>query len=147
MDTFKNCIGASNESVMNVRVNNAEKNALAQSKIMIEKLKMDYANIQNEIENKLDLGMEQTTDLGSSLKNLNAESLLKDIYAKADSLAVLARQIKIRVSIHNVLFPDNKMTALTKDELDFLVNCFLDYRHFLTWNLNPHISPRNHDTI
>ena len=90
---------------------------------MIEKLKMDYANIQNEIENKLDLGMEQTTDLGSSLKNLNAESLLKDIYAKADSLAVLARQIKIRVSIHNVLFPDNKMTALTKDELDFLANC------------------------
>ena len=123
MDTFKNCIGASNESVMNVRMNNAEKNALAQSKIMIEKLKMDYANIQNEIENKLDLGMEQTTDLGSSLKNLNAESLLKDIYAKADSLAVLARQIKIRVSIHNVLFPDNKMTALTKDELDFLANC------------------------
>ena len=123
MDTFKNCIGASNESVMNVRVNNAEKNALAQSKIMIEKLKMDYANIQNEIENKLDLGMEQTTDLGSSLKNLNVESLLKDIYAKADSLAVLARQIKIRVSIHNVLFPDNKMTALTKDELDFLANC------------------------
>ena len=123
MDTFKNCIGASNESVMNVRVHNAEKNALAQSKIMIEKLKMDYANIQNEIENKLDLGMEQTTDLGSSLKNLNAESLLKDIYAKADSLAVLARQIKIRVSIHNVLFPDNKMTALTKDELDFLANC------------------------
>ena len=123
MDTFKNCIVASNESVMNVRVNNAEKNALAQSKIMIEKLKMDYANIQNEIENKLDLGMEQTTDLGSSLKNLNAESLLKDIYAKADSLAVLARQIKIRVSIHNVLFPDNKMTALTKDELDFLANC------------------------
>ena len=123
MDTFKNCIGASNESVMNVRVNNAEKNALAQSKIMIEKLKMDYANLQNEIENKLDLGMEQTTDLGSSLKNLNTESLLKDIYAKADSLAVLARQIKIRVSIHNVLFPDNKMTALTKDELDFLANC------------------------
>lgn len=123
MDTFKNCIGASNESVMNVRVNNAEKNALAQSKIMIEKLKMDYANIQNEIENKLDLGMEQTTDLGSSLKNLNTESLLTDIYAKADSLAVLARQIKIRVSIHNVLFPDNKMTALTKDELDFLANC------------------------
>ena len=123
MDTFKNCIGASNESVKNVRVNNAEKNALAQSKIMIEKLKMDYDNIQNEIENKLDLGMEQTTDLGSSLKNLNAESLLKDIYAKADSLAVLARQIKIRVSIHNVLFPDNKMTALTKDELDFLANC------------------------
>ena len=123
MDTFKNCIGASNESVMNVRVNNAEKNALAQSRIMIEKLKMDYANIQNEIENKLDLGMEQTTDLGSSLKNLNTESLLKDIYAKADSLAVLARQIKIRVSIHNVLFPDNKMTALTKDELDFLANC------------------------
>lgn len=123
MDTFKNCIGASNESVMNVRVNNAEKNALAQSKIMIEKLKMDYTNIQNEIENKLDLGMEQTTDLGSSLKNLNTESLLKDIYAKADSLAVLARQIKIRVSIHNVLFPDNKMTALTKDELDFLANC------------------------
>ena len=123
MDTFKNCIGASNESVMNVRVNNAEKNALAQSKIMIEKLKMDYANLQNEIENKLDLGMEQTTDLGASLKNLNTESLLTDIYTKADSLAVLARQIKIRVSIHNVLFPDNKMTALTKDELDFLANC------------------------
>ena len=41
MQTFKNCIGASNESVMNVRVSNAEKNALAQSKIMSEKRKME----------------------------------------------------------------------------------------------------------
>lgn len=123
MQTFKNCIGASNESVMNVRVSNAEKNALAQSKIMIEKLKIDYANLQNEIENKLDLGMEHTTDLGASLKNLNTENLFKDIYTKADNLAILARQIKIRVSIHNMLFPENKMTALTKDELDFLVGC------------------------
>ena len=123
MQTFKNCIGASNESIMNVRVSNAEKNALAQSKIMIEKLKIDYANLQNEIENKLDLGMEQTTDLGAGLKNLNTESLFEDIYTKADKLAVIARQIKIRVSIHNVLFPDNKMTALTKEELDFLAGC------------------------
>lgn len=123
MQTFKNCIGASTESVMNVRVSNAEKNALAQSKIMIEKLKIDYANLQNEIENQLDLGMVNTADLGASLKNLNTESLFKDIYTKADNLAVLARQIKIRVSIHNVLFPDNKMTALTKDELDFLAGC------------------------
>ena len=123
METFKNCIGASNESIMKVRVSNAEKNALAQSKIMIEKLKIDYANLQNEIENKLDLGMENTTDMGANLKNLNTESLFKDIYTKADNLAVLARQIKIRVSIHNVLFPDNKMTALTKDELDFLADC------------------------
>lgn len=123
MQTFKNCIGASNESIMNVRVSNAEKNALAQSKIMIEKLKIDYANLQNEIENKLDLGMEHTTDLGAGLKNLNTESLFEDIYTKADKLAVIARQIKIRVSIHNVLFPDNKMTALTKEELDFLAGC------------------------
>ena len=123
MQTFKNCIGASNESIMKVRVSNAEKNALAQSKIMIEKLKIDYANLQNEIENKLDLGMENTTDMGANLKNLNTENLFKDIYTKADNLAVLARQIKIRVFIHNILFPDNKMTALTKDELDFLAGC------------------------
>lgn len=123
MQTFKNCIGGSNESVMNVRVNNTEKSALAQSKIMIEKLKIDYAKIQNEIENKLDLGMEQTTDLGSSLKNLNTESLFTEIYDKADRLAVIARQIKIRVSIHNTLFPENKMTGLSKEELDFLAGC------------------------
>ncbi len=123
MQTFKNCIGGSNESVMNVRVNNTEKSALAQSKIMIKKLKIDYAKIQNEIENKLDLGMEQTTDLGSSLKNLNTESLFTEIYDKADRLAVIARQIKIRVSIHNTLFPENKMTGLSKEELDFLAGC------------------------
>lgn len=123
MNTFKNCIGASNESVMSIRVNNAEKSALAQSKIMIEKLKIDYAKIQNEIENKLGLGMEQTTDLGSSLKNLNTESLFTEIYDKADRLAVIARQIKIRVSIHNTLFPENKMTGLSKEELDFLAGC------------------------
>ena len=123
MQTFKNCIGASNESVMNVRVNNAEKSALAQSKIMIEKLKIDYAKLQNEIENKLDLGSEQTSDLGSNLKNLNTESLFKEIYDKADKLAIIARQIKIRVAIHNTLFPENKMTSLTKEELDFLENC------------------------
>lgn len=123
MQTFKNCIGSSNESVMSIRVNNAEKSALAQSKIMIEKLKIDYAKIQNEIENKLDLGIEQTTDLGSSLKNLNTESLFTEIYDKADRLAVIARQIKIRVSIHNTLFPENKMTGLSKEELDFLADC------------------------
>ena len=123
MQTFKNCIGATNESIMSVRVNNAEKSALAQSKIMIEKLKIEYAKIQNEIENKLDLGMENTTDLGSNLKNLNTESLFTDVYSKADSLAIIARQIKIRVSIHNTLFPENKMTSLTKEELDFLENC------------------------
>lgn len=123
MQTFKNCIGSSNESVMSIRVNNAEKSALAQSKIMIEKLKIDYAKIQNEIENKLDLGIEQTTDLGSSLKNLNTESLFTEIYDKADRLAVIARQIKIRVSIHNTLFPENKMTGLSKEELDFLAGC------------------------
>ena len=110
MQTFKNCIGASNESVMNVRVSNAEKNALAQSKIMIEKLKMDYANLQNDIENQLDLGMEQTTDLGASLKNLNTEKLFSDIYSKADKLTVLARQIKVRIAIHNTLFPENKIS-------------------------------------
>lgn len=123
MQTFKNCIGASNESVMNVRVNNAEKSALAQSKIMIEKLKIEYAKIQNEIENKLDLGIENTTDLGSNLKNLNTESLFTDVYSKADSLAIIARQIKIRVAIHNTLFPDNKMEDLSNDELDFLADC------------------------
>ena len=123
MQTFKNCIGASNASVMNVRVSNAEKNALAQSKIMIEKLKMDYANLQNDIENQLDLGMEQTTDLGASLKNLNTEKLFSDIYAKADKLTVLARQIKVRIAIHNTLFPENKMVDLTKEELDFLKGC------------------------
>ena len=123
MQTFKNCIGASNESLKNVRVNNAEKSAIAQSKIMIEKLKIDYANLQNEIENKLDLGTEQTSDLGSNLKNLNTESLFKEIYDKADKLAIIARQIKIRISIHNTLLPENKMTSLTKEELDFLENC------------------------
>lgn len=123
MQTFKNCIGSSNESVMSIRVNNAEKSALAQSKIMIEKLKIDYAKIQNEIENKLDLGIEQTTDLGSKLKNLNIESLFTEIYDKADRLAVIARQIKIRVSIHNTLFPENKITGLSKEELDFLTGC------------------------
>ena len=123
MQTFKNCIGASNESVMNVRVNNAEKSTLAQSKIMIEKLKIEYVKIQNEIENKLDLGMENTTDLGSKLKNLNTESLFTDVYSKADSLAIIARQIKIRVAIHNTLFPEDKIASLTKEELDFLENC------------------------
>lgn len=123
MQTFKNCIGASNEGVMNVRISNAEKNALAQSKIMIEKLKMNYANLQNDIENQLDLGMEQTTDLGASLKNLNTEKLFEDIYTKADKLTVLARQIKVRVAIHNRLFPENKMSDLTKEELDFLDKC------------------------
>lgn len=108
---------------MSIRVNNAEKSALAQSKIMIEKLKIDYAKIQNEIENKLDLGIEQTTDLGSKLKNLNIESLFTEIYDKADRLAVIARQIKIRVSIHNTLFPENKITGLSKEELDFLTGC------------------------
>lgn len=123
MQTFKNCIGASDKGVMSIRISNAEKNALAQSKIMIEGLKMDYANLQNDIENTLDLGMEQTTDLGVHLKNLNIKELFSDVYSKADKLMILARQIKMRVAIHNRLFPDNKMDDLTNCELDFLNGC------------------------
>ena len=123
MQTFKNCIGQSNRDVKNIRITNAEKNAIAQSKIMIEGLKMKYANLQNEIENGLDLGMEQTTDLGASLKKLDVESLFSDTYSKVDKLMILARQIKVRVSIHNKLFPDNKMDDLTDSELDFLEGC------------------------
>lgn len=123
MQSFKNCIGASNEAVMNIRVANVEKNAQAQSSMFIQKLKMDYANLQSDIENQLDLGMEQTTDLGANLKSIDVNKLFTDVYAKADKLAVLARQIKVRVNIHNTLFPDKKEAALTKDELDFLNGC------------------------
>ncbi|MBO5005531.1 MAG: hypothetical protein J6D03_09945 [Clostridia bacterium] len=121
MNSFKTCIGGNaSEEVMNIRVSNCEKNALAQSRIAIEKLKIEYANMQNSIENSLDLGMTQTTDLGSNLKDLNIVDLFNDIYDKADKLTILARKIKVRIAIHNTLFPDNKIDDLSKAELDFL---------------------------
>lgn len=123
MQSFKNCIGVGNDAVLNTRISNAEKNAKAQSEIIIQKMKISFANLQNEIENQLDLGMTQTTDLGANLKNLDSEKLFNELYTKADKLAVLARQIKVRINIHNTLFPDSKVAALTKEELDFLDKC------------------------
>ena len=63
-----------------------------------------------------------TTDIATNVKNVNAVELVSKLNENADLLAVCARQLKIRIAQHNVLFPDNKEKNLTKEELDFLAD-------------------------
>jgi hypothetical protein len=120
MESFSKYIGTNSTDILKTRVTNTVKTAEVQSRMLIENLKMEYTNLQSDIENMLDLGITNSMDLGTNLKNLDTQDLFKKLYEKADKMSVLARQINIRINIHNSLFPTGKIENLTKEELDFL---------------------------
>lgn len=120
MKDLKTVIGGTNEEIRDIRVNNVAQTIMDESEMAIQKLKMEYRAKQNHIADVLDFAPTSTTDLASALKNVNAGTLINDVYNTAEVMATLARRIKIRVAIHNQLFPNDKLDALSVQELDFL---------------------------
>lgn len=120
MKEFDKIIGGTEKDIKEIRINNFKSNFVSASKTEIENLKMKFRQSQTRFENRLDFAPTNSTDLWSKLSTLNPELIVKDIYKEADELAILARQIKIRVKIHNELFPKDTVDSLTDTELDFL---------------------------
>lgn len=123
MQSFESIIGGSAKEVKDIRVKNATRSIQTQSEMDVAKMVQDYRNMQNDLENSLDLGITNTTDVATNLKAINPVEILNKVNTAAQSMAVLARKIKIAVKIHNTLFPTAKVPGLTDDELDFLKDC------------------------
>lgn len=123
MQSFESIIGGSAKQVKDIRVKNATRSIQTQSEMDVAKMVQDYRNMQNDLENSLDLGITNTTDVATNLKAIDPVKILNKVNTTAQSMAVLARKIKIAVKIHNTLFPNSKVTGLTDDELDFLKDC------------------------
>lgn len=123
MQSFESIIGGSAKEVKDIRVKNATRSIQTQSEMDVAKMVQDYRNMQNDLENSLDLGITNTTDVATNLKAIDPVKILNKVNITAQSMAVLARKIKIAVKIHNTLFPTAKVTGLTDDELDFLKDC------------------------
>lgn len=123
MQSFESIIGGSAKEVKDIRVKNATRSIQTQSEMDVAKMVQDYRNMQNDLENSLDLGITNTTDVATNLKAINPVEILNKVNSTAQSMAVLARKIKIAVKIHNTLFPGAKVIGLTDDELDFLKDC------------------------
>ena len=123
MQSFESIIGGSAKQVKDIRVKNATRSIQTQSEMDVAKMVQDYRNMQNDLENSLDLGITNTTDVATNLKAIDPVKILNKVNTTAQSMAVLARKIKIAVKIHNTLFPNAKVTGLIDDELDFLKDC------------------------
>lgn len=123
MQSFESIIGGNAEQVKDIRVKNATRSIQTVSEMDVAKMVQDYRNMQNDLENSLDLGITNTIDVATNLKGIDPVKILNKVNTIAQSMAVLARKIKIAVEIHNTLFPDAKVTGLTDDELDFLKDC------------------------
>ena len=123
MQSFESIIGGSAKEVKDIRVKNATRSIQTQSEMNVAKMVQDYRNMQNDLENSLDLGITNTTDVATNLKAIDPVKILNKVNTTAQSMAVLARKIKIAVKIHNTLFPNAKVTGLKDDELDFLKDC------------------------
>ena len=123
MQSFESIIGGTAKEVKDIRVKNATRSIQTQSEMDVAKMVQDYRNMQNDLENSLDLGITNTTDVATNLKAINPVDILNKVNTTAQSMAILARKIKIAVKIHNTLFPSAKVIGLTDDELDFLKDC------------------------
>lgn len=123
MQSFESIIGGSAKEVKDIRVKNATRSIKAQSEMNIAKMIQDYRNLQNDLESSLDLGITNTTDVATNLKDIDPVKLLDNVHSTANKMAILARKIKIGVKVHNTLFPTDPVKGLSDDELDFLVDC------------------------
>ncbi len=120
MKDFKNLIGASEKDVKNIRIQNCVNAVSDESKMEVMNKRKEYRNLQLKLENLLDLGSDTTTDLATNLKNINATKFTKDLYEICEEMLIIARQLKMRIKVHNTLFPDSKEQELDETELDFI---------------------------
>lgn len=123
MQSLERIIGGNVESIKNIRVANATKAIQTESYMNLEKMKQNYRNLQNDLENALDLGITNTQDVATNVKNINAEELIEKVNNLAQEMLIAAREIKLAVKVHNTLFPSNPQSDLTTDEIDFLKGC------------------------
>ena len=104
---------------MDNKVNNTEMSDSVRSKGEIEKLKMAYANLCDNIENTTNFNMGLIFGVCPSLVDVDTESIM----SKMERLVDLANKIAVRVDVHNRVFPYDKVDGLSESEIDFIRRC------------------------
>lgn len=117
---FKDIIGASAEALRETRVKNKVRDTAYASKSKIESAKQNFRDLQSKIEDHMDLGITNTTDVASNLKNFEPTPWCDKLYEMTSDLALMAADLRIMVNVHNKLFPDEKVEGLSNDDLDFV---------------------------
>ena len=79
MQSFESIIGGSAKQVKDIRVKNATRSIQTQSEMDVAKMVQDYRNMQNDLENSLDLGITNTTDVATNLKAIDPVKILNKI--------------------------------------------------------------------
>ena len=104
---------------MDNKVNNTEMSDSVRSKGEIEKLKMAYANLRDNIENTTNFNMGLIFGVCPSLVDVDTESIMSKMERSVD----LANKIAVRVDVHNRVFPYDKVDGLSESEIDFIRRC------------------------
>lgn len=123
MKSFKEQLGGDNNAIRQSRVNNFVNVLLSNSNMYLEtgeNSKQTYRQLQIELEGILDVAPGTTMDLMSRLSRINPAELMKSVNEKAAKMLKVATIIERRVALHNAMFPENPVTGLTDEELDFL---------------------------
>ena len=128
MKSFKEQLVGTPKEIRELRVQNFLKMVSEQSKSLIEvgeNGKCEYRKLQNELESLLDIMPSSSIDLSSKLSNINVSELVDNINSTTNDMLRVARIIQRRVAVHNRLFPDDTVSGLSEEELDF-INDFKD---------------------
>lgn len=120
MKEFKKLIGGSVEDVQNLRVQNCVNSASAESKMEVMNKRKEFRTLQTKLEDLLDLGITNTQDVATNVRNIDPNKFTSELYDLAEQMLIVARQLKLRIKVHNILFPDDKENDISKDEIDFL---------------------------
>lgn len=123
MKSFKEQLNGNSKQVRELRVQNFLKMASERSKSLIEvgeNGKCAYRDLQNRLESLLDIMPDSSIDLSSKLSTIDVSKLVENINKTTSDMVNVARIIKRRVAVHNRLFPDDPVTGLTTEELDFI---------------------------
>lgn len=120
MKSFSSIIGANAQTLRETRVKNVVRNTESASRQQVETQKQSFRDKQTKLEDMLDLGATNTQDIATHLKGFNATDFVNRLYPLAIEMACEARTIAIMVNVHNMLFPDNKVEGLDKDDLAIL---------------------------
>lgn len=123
MKSFRAQLNGNNAEIRNARVNNFINMLQSQSEMSInigDDSKQTYRDLQIKLEGALDVAPGTTMDLMSKLSQIDSRELMSTVNDFAAKMYKVAKKIELKVAIHNTMFPENPVTGLSDEELDFL---------------------------
>ena len=119
MKTFEQIAGLTGDQALEVRVKNVVKNVSAASRAKVEALKQEFRDLQSEMFNHMDIGVQESTSLRIEMKE-NPSEWVDKLYNMAIKMRTTSEKINIAVNVHNKLFPNNPTEGLDSEDLELI---------------------------